>query len=200
MIGREGVNGQEGWGMASGMTRRDLLQAGAAAGAVALSADPLVESRDGGDAGTGQTDRHRARGDPDPGEPIVRSLLRHDARCARLQRGDRRRRNRAARLLRAQATKASCCRSTWKPAAPAVLARHHPRLGAPARMLGRRRDGRVRPARTSPSTACRPGRRRWATTSGRTSRSTSRSRKRSRSATATTARYSGPPIRTACTA
>ena len=66
-----------------------------------------------------------------------------------------------------------------------------------ARELGRRRDGRVRQHASGVRRSQQRARRRWATTSAPTSRSTTRWRKRSRSATTTTARFSGRPTRTA---
>ena len=81
-----------------------------------------------------------------------------------------------------------------------MLPRHHARVGAAARKLGRRRDGRVRAHAPRRRRRPKPARRRWPTTSARTSPSTTRSPKRSRSATTITARCSGPHTPTGCTA
>ena len=126
---------------------------------------PAGESGDGGDAGTGQTHRHRARGDPDSGEPIVRSLLRHDGRCSRLQRRDRRRENRAARHLVAGYENQLLPFHLATAGAPQCFPTSRT-TAAPAHDAGRRGDGRFASTHVAADgLAAAP--RRWATRAGR---------------------------------
>ena len=96
----------------------------------------------------GRTERHRARRHPDPGEPLVRPLLRDASGRPWLRRQNGPAEHlRTAGLPRGRATGACCCRSTRhrrRATRRAVLPRHHTLVGAPARKLERRRDGRLR--------------------------------------------------------
>ena len=70
------------------LTRRELLAAGAAGGAgLAFGGlGPSALRALAASARVRHSERHRARGDPDPGEPVVRPLLRLVPRRARVLR------------------------------------------------------------------------------------------------------------------
>ncbi len=151
-------------------------------------------------AALGQAHRHRARRDPDPGEPLVRPLLRHPAGRARLWRSSRARHLLPAGIPGARLRRGAASVSSGNRRPAAVLSGYHAQVARPARKLGWRRDGRIRTRTPRIRRARSRARHDGLLRARRTSRSTSRSPKRSRSATTTTARCSGRPIPTACTA
>ena len=63
-------------GLATGLTRRQFVSGGAAAGAAVLASNDLIARALAAPPALREARGHRARGDPDPGEPLVRPLLR----------------------------------------------------------------------------------------------------------------------------
>ena len=195
--------------MDTGFSRRHFLQLGAAGAAAAVLARvqlrrrqarqrPAVDAADCGPAGTGQrqADRHRPRGHPLPGEPVVRPVLRHPPRGTRLRRPRRADRSeRQAGLVPADHGAPGRLRPAvpprLRPPAGPVRARRRPRLGGPARGAGQRghMDGFVRHMGAAPigyfDPADLPYYRAWPTSSP--------------SATTITARCWGRPTPTATT-
>ncbi len=170
-----------------GITRREALRNMAVAGAGGRpgsvgSVDELIAQRSGGEPQARQAVRHRARGDPDSGEPLVRSLLRDVPRRPRLRRphGPRPFFQQGTTASRAPVPPRHGCLADithdWGPQHQAwnggrmdgSCSPISSRRARRRRLAGRRDDGLLQARRTCPSTT------RWRTSS--------------RSATATTAR------------
>ena len=188
----------------TGLTRRQLLKAGAGAGVAALAADPLLHSALAMKLPPGELNdiehvviliQENRSFDHYfgllPGRPRLRGQIGPAKHL------------RTARLPRRRLRRGAAARSTPREPTPAgrpVLPGHHTLVGAPARILERRRDGPLRRSSPRQRRAWKPG---PATMSllrtRRTSPSTTPWPKTTRSVTTTTARCSGPPTRTGCT-
>ena len=95
-----------------------------------------------------QPARHQARGDPDAGEPVLRPLLRHAARRARLRRPGRpHAEHREVGVLPARPGEPGRLPAALPPGHPdhqrAGHPVHQPRLDRPARGVEQRRDGQL---------------------------------------------------------
>ena len=136
--------------MQQGMTRRRLLQAGATAGLAALAADPLIKSALASMPVSGKLS------DIEHVVILIQENRSFDHYFGTLRGRARVRRPGAESVspspaIRRQATKGTCCPSTWTPGRAQCFPDITHNWAPAARMLGQRRDGRASSKPTSPS-------------------------------------------------